>query len=95
MAEKRKRYLDHKEYITPKVAERAARVGGNLKESEFEEVDVIDIDGPDGEPKRITKDQRDAFKNVHKEMADTQAKDSEMGPDPSNGDGDEGHKERE
>jgi hypothetical protein len=81
--ETRKRYKSHKDYVTPKQVERAARVGGSLEESEYDEVEVINIDDPTtGEPKRITKDMQDSFTEVHTEMDERRE-----------GEADEGHQE--
>jgi len=75
--ETRKRYVDHIDYVTPKQVERAERVGGKLKESEFEEVEVVTLDGPDGEPFRITKDQVSSYKKVAEEMVAALEKEEE------------------
>ena len=69
--ETRKRYKNFRDYVTPKVAEKSARLGGSLEESEFEEVEVVEIEGPDGESKRVTKDMVESFESVHQEMSDS------------------------
>jgi hypothetical protein len=72
--ETKKRYKSF-DYITPKVAEKSKRLGGNMEESEFEELEVVTLTNPDGEEVRVWKSDVEDYKKVWAEMAESQEED--------------------
>lgn len=67
--ETKKRYKKpERGYVTPKMARKAADLGLDLPESEYEEIEVVEVEGPEG-PVRLTTDVVENYQEVWAEAA--------------------------